>query len=267
LLDLCLIFAFTLFVVVTIAGSVFAGITTIVIISVLLHCYGLVPWKRGSDIESFMKTQGSSQPRWPVKYTFAQLKHITRSFSVKLGTGGYGAVYRGQLPGGSNVLVAVKLLTNKKGRGEDFENEVTTISRASHFNIISLLGYCLEGSHRALVYEYMQNGSLNLYTFGSIDSVETKQLHWQKLYEIVVGVARGIDYLYTGCRTQILHFDIKPENILLDQNMCLKISDFGLAKLCKKKGNRGHYFWCTRHYWVYGTRSVFKTIWKTKQQI
>jgi len=133
------------------------------------------------------------------------------SFSVKLGEGGYGAVYRGQFPGGSNVPVAVKLLTNKKGTGEDFENEVTTISRASHCNIISLLGYCLEGSHRALVYEYMQNGSLDLYKFGSIfDSIERKQLQWHKLYEIIVGVARGIDYLCTGCRTQIVHFDIKP---------------------------------------------------------
>jgi len=158
------------------------------------------------------------------------------SFSVKLGEGGYGAVYRGQFPGGSNVPVAVKLLTNKKGTGEDFENEVTTISRASHCNIISLLGYCLEGSHRALVYEYMQNGSLDLYKFGSIfDSIERKQLQWHKLYEIIVGVARGIDYLCTGCRTQIVHFDIKPQNILLDHNLRPKISDFRLAKLRKKK--------------------------------
>ncbi|XP_068503291.1 LEAF RUST 10 DISEASE-RESISTANCEUS RECEPTOR-LIKE PROTEIN KINASE-like 2.5 [Phaseolus vulgaris] len=154
---------------------------------------------------------------------------MTNSFKVKLGQGGFGAVYEGKLPTGSPV--AVKLLNESKGNGEDFINEVLSISRTFHVNIVTLLGFCLEGRKKALIYEFMANGSLDkfIYKKGLVSIVS---LSWDNLYQISIGIARGLEYLHRGCNTKILHFDIKPHNILLDENFCPKISDFGLAKLC-----------------------------------
>ncbi|OEL22005.1 Protein SUPPRESSOR OF NPR1-1 CONSTITUTIVE 4 [Dichanthelium oligosanthes] len=152
-----------------------------------------------------------------------------------LGQGGYGAVFRGSLPDGREI--AVKMLKDTEGDGEEFMNEVASISRTSHVNIVTLLGFCLQGSKRALIYEYMPNGSLERYAFGN-NSAEDQNLRWDKLFDIVVGIARGLDYLYNGCNIPIVHFDIKPQNILLDQSFCPKISDFGLAKLCRQKQSK-----------------------------
>jgi len=157
---------------------------------------------------------------------------MTKSFAVKLGQGGFGAVYKGNLSNGSQV--AVKMLKDTKGDGEEFMNEVASISRTSHVNVVTLLGFCLEGSKRALIYEYMPNGSLERYAFSTSMSSENS-LSWEKLFDIAIGIARGLEYLHRGCNTRIVHFDIKPHNILLDQDFCPKISDFGLAKLCPNK--------------------------------
>nr|TKW16186.1 hypothetical protein SEVIR_5G282800v2 [Setaria viridis] len=161
---------------------------------------------------------------------------MTTSFAHKLGQGGYGDVYRGNLPDGREI--AVKMLKGTEGDGEEFLNEVASISRTSHVNIVTLLGFCLQGSKRALLYEYMPNGSLERYTFGSNSTEGEDTLSWDKLFDIVIGIARGLEYLHTGCNTRIVHFDIKPQNILLDQEFCPKISDFGLAKLCRQKESK-----------------------------
>ncbi|WVZ72455.1 hypothetical protein U9M48_020913 [Paspalum notatum var. saurae] len=129
------------------------------------------------------------------------------------------------------------MLKDTDGDGEEFMNEVATISRTSHVNIVTLLGFCLQGSKRALVYEYMPNGSLDKYTLGN-NSEGDQNLSWDRLFDIVVGIARGLEYLHNGCNTPIVHFDIKPQNILLDQDFCPKISDFGLAKLCRQKQSK-----------------------------
>nr|CAD1823505.1 unnamed protein product [Ananas comosus var. bracteatus] len=118
-----------------------------------------------------------------------------------------------------------------QGNEEEFINEVASISRTSHVNIVRLLGFCLDGSKRALIYDFMPNGSLERFNFTDRSQMEST-LGWNKLFEIVIGVARGLEYLHRGCNTRIVHFDIKPHNILLDQEFCPKISDFGLAKLC-----------------------------------
>jgi serine/threonine protein kinase len=157
---------------------------------------------------------------------------MTKSFAVKLGQGGFGAVYRDNLYDGRQV--AVKKLKATKGDSEEFMNEVATISRTSHVNVVTLLGFCLQGSKRALIYEYMPNGSLERYAFNSNMNSENL-LSWKKLFDITIGAARGLEYLHRGCSTRIVHFDIKPYNILLDQDFCPKISDFGLAKLCLNK--------------------------------
>ncbi|CAL9239653.1 unnamed protein product [Arabidopsis halleri] len=162
-------------------------------------------------------------------YTYAQVKRVTKSFEEMVGTGGFGIVYRGTL--GDGRMVAVKVLKKSKGNGEDFINEVASMSRTSHQNIVSLLGFCSEGSKRAIIYEFLENGSLDKFISGK----SSVNLDWMVLYSIALGVARGLEYLHHGCKTRIVHFDIKPQNVLLDDNFCPKVSDFGLAKLCEKK--------------------------------
>ncbi|KAJ0256081.1 Serine-threonine/tyrosine-protein kinase [Hirschfeldia incana] len=167
----------------------------------------------------------------PLKqYSYAQVKRITKSFAEVVGKGGFGTVYRGTLCDGRSV--AVKILKNSKGNnGEDFINEVSSMSQTSHVNIVTLLGFCSEGSKRAILYEFLENGSLDNF----ISSNSSSNMDWKKLYEIALGVARGLEYLHHGCRTRIVHFDIKPQNVLLDDNLCPKVSDFGLAKLCERE--------------------------------
>ena len=151
---------------------------------------------------------------------------MTNKFKDKLGQGGYGSVFKGKLRSGR--FVAIKLLGKPKNNGQDFTSEVATIGRIHHVNVVRLVGYCVEGSKRALVYDFMPNSSLDKYIYSKEGSIP---LSCKKTYEIAFGVARGIEYLHQGCDMQILHFDIKPHNILLDENFNPKIFDFGLAKL------------------------------------
>ncbi|OWM76602.1 hypothetical protein CDL15_Pgr023447 [Punica granatum] len=182
------------------------------------------------DIENFIKKHGSLTLK---RFSYTQVKRMTCSFREKLGEGGFGAVYKGKLPDGT--LVAVKLLNASKGNGEEFINEVASISRTSHVNIVTLVGFCIEGHKRALIYEYMSNGSLDRFISDENAMMRSPRLGWNKLYQIAVGTARGLEYLHRGCSTRILHFDIKPQNILLDDDYYAKISDFGLSKLCLKR--------------------------------
>ena len=178
-------------------------------------------------IEAFLVEYGSLGPK---RYHYSDVKKITKAFREKLGQGGYGTVFKGTLSNGK--VVAVKILNDSKDDGEDFINEVASIGRTSHVNVVNLLGFCSEGSKRALIYEYMCNGSLEKLIYSEKPKTI---LDWEKLYQIVLGIARGLEYLHRGCNTRMVHFDIKPHNILLDQEFCPKISDFGLAKLCLKK--------------------------------
>nr|CDM80867.1 unnamed protein product [Triticum aestivum] len=180
-----------------------------------------------SNIDEMLRKCESHAPK---RYKYSQLKKITRSFKDVLGEGGYGVVYKGSLQDGR--MVAVKLLKGSKGNREDFLNEVMSIGRTTHVNIVSLLRFCLDGSHRALIYEYMSNGSLQNHIY----SESSKQaIGWEMFLKIAIGIARGLEYLHQGCNTRIIHFDIKPNNILLDDELCPKIADFGMAKLCHLK--------------------------------
>uniref|UniRef100_A0A0D3EJD1 non-specific serine/threonine protein kinase n=1 Tax=Oryza barthii TaxID=65489 RepID=A0A0D3EJD1_9ORYZ len=180
-----------------------------------------------SNAEEVLKRYQSLTPK---RYRYSDLKKITKCFKEKIGEGGFGTVFKGNLKDGR--MVAVKLLKGTKGNGEEFLNEVTSIGRTSHVNIVNLLGFCLEGSKRALVYEYMANGSLGKYIYSEILK---SAIALESLQKIAIGVARGLEYLHRGCSTRIIHFDIKPNNILLDEDFCPKIADFGLAKLCLLK--------------------------------
>ncbi|XP_044477116.1 LEAF RUST 10 DISEASE-RESISTANCE LOCUS RECEPTOR-LIKE PROTEIN KINASE-like 2.3 [Mangifera indica] len=182
------------------------------------------------DFEAFIRDYESIAPK---RYSYSEVKRMTNSFKDKLGQGGYGGVYKGKSSDGN--IVAVKLLNASKGNGQEFINEVASISRTSHVNVVRLLGFCLEGNKRALIYEFMVNGSLEKFIYNEKNLQASQCLGWEKMYEIAIGIARGLEYLHRGCSTRILHFDIKPHNILLDENLCPKISDFGLAKLCLNK--------------------------------
>ncbi|XP_021591785.1 PR5-like receptor kinase isoform X2 [Manihot esculenta] len=191
-------------------------------------------WKKNTqdhqNIEAFLKNHGVLAPK---RYKYSEVKKMTGSFNDKLGQGGYGSVYKGKLPDGR--LVAVKVLKESKRNGEEFINEVASISRTSHVNIVTLLGFCFEDSKRALIYEFMSKGSLEKYIYEENPLKADRQLGWETLHHIAIGIARGLEYLHRGCNTRILHFDIKPHNILLDETFCPKISDFGLAKICPRK--------------------------------
>ncbi|KAK7380059.1 hypothetical protein VNO78_32418 [Psophocarpus tetragonolobus] len=200
-----------------------------IIICYFIYKIGLVSTKSDQDIEAFLKINGAIAQK---RYKFSQVKEMTNSFKDKLGQGGFGAVYKGKLS--TSFPVAVKLLNASKGNGEEFINEIASISRTSHINIVTLLGFCLEGRKKALIYEFMANGSLDNFIYKR-GSETIASLSWENLYQISIGIARGLEYLHRGCNTRILHFDIKPHNILLDENFCPKISDFGLAKLCPRK--------------------------------
>ncbi|KAG2709760.1 hypothetical protein I3760_05G256200 [Carya illinoinensis] len=165
----------------------------------------------------------------PLNFSYRDLQIRTWNFSQLLGTGGFGSVYKGSLADGT--LVAVKKLDRVLPHGEkEFITEVNTIGSMHHMNLVRLCGYCSEGSQRLLVYEFMKNGSLDKWIFPA-HHYRDRILDWSTRFHIAVATAQGIAYFHEQCRNRIIHCDIKPENILLDENFCPKVSDFGLAKL------------------------------------
>ncbi|XP_044489453.1 rust resistance kinase Lr10-like [Mangifera indica] len=187
-------------------------------------------WKTVDTVEKFLHSQQSWMPK---RYSYCEIIAMTNGFRYELGQGGFGSVYKGQLHNG--CFIAVKVLKNSKFSAEEFINEVSTIGRIHHVNIVQLLGFCSDGQNRALVYEYMPNGSLDKHIFSK--ERKGKSFTWKKLHEITIGTVRGIEYLHGGCDVCILHFDIKPHNILLDHNFMPKVSDFGLAKFHPKEND------------------------------
>ncbi|XP_047152000.1 G-type lectin S-receptor-like serine/threonine-protein kinase At1g34300 [Vigna umbellata] len=165
----------------------------------------------------------------PIRFTGELLRVATDNYSTSLGSGGFGEVYKGNLRDGTTVAVKVLRANSDKRIKEQFMAEVGTIGKVHHFNLVKLYGFCFEKDLIALVYEYMRNGSLDKYLFH-----ENKTLGYEKLHEIAVGTARGIAYLHEDCEHRIVHYDIKPGNILLDKNFNPKVADFGLAKLCNR---------------------------------
>ncbi|CAL9768889.1 unnamed protein product [Musa acuminata subsp. burmannicoides] len=161
-----------------------------------------------------------------VVFRYGDLQRMTRNFSERLGGGGFGSVFKGTLP--DSTPIAVKKLRSLVHQGEkQFRNEVSTLGMIQHVNLVRLRGFCSEGNKRLLVYDYMTNGSLNTHLF----SKGSPAMAWLTRYNIAIGTARGLAYLHEQCRDCIIHCDVKPENILLDESFHPKLADFGLAKL------------------------------------
>lgn len=160
----------------------------------------------------------------PAMFTYQAMEIATGGFSKEIGKGGFGTVYEGILQDG--IPVAVKCLVNQSRQGlPEFCAEIATISSINHSNLVRLHGICVEGAHRILVYEFMPNGSLDRWLFAS-----DQRLDWKTRYSIALDTARGLAYLHDESRVRILHLDIKPQNILLDENFKAKVSDFGMAR-------------------------------------
>ncbi|KAB1227256.1 putative receptor protein kinase ZmPK1 [Morella rubra] len=161
------------------------------------------------------------------RFTFSELRKAAQGFNEVIGRGAGGTVYKGVLP--DQKVVAIKQL-NEAIQGEaEFLAEVNTIGKLNHMNLIDIWGYCAEGKHRLLVYDYMEHGSLaeNLMSSDALD--------WKKRFDIAVGTAKGLAYLHEECLEWVLHCDVKPQNILLDSNYRPKVADFGLSKLLNRR--------------------------------
>ncbi|XP_050221604.1 G-type lectin S-receptor-like serine/threonine-protein kinase RKS1 isoform X2 [Mercurialis annua] len=187
---------------------------------------------------------------------------VTNNFNPanKLGQGGFGSVYKGKLDDGQEI--AVKRLSHSSGQGiSEFKTEAALIAKLQHRNLVKLIGSCIEGEERMLIYEYLPNKSLDCFLF---DHTRRLILDWTKRFEIIVGIARGIMYLHHDSRLRIIHRDLKTSNVLLDADMNPKISDFGMARIFKgeeqvqDKTNRvvGTYGYMPPEYVIFGLFSV-----------
>ncbi|XP_055823368.1 G-type lectin S-receptor-like serine/threonine-protein kinase At2g19130 [Solanum dulcamara] len=186
-------------------------------------------WRRRRHIVGSGKTVEGSL----VAFGYKDLQHATKNFSDKLGGGGFGSVFKGKLSDSS--VIAVKRLDSISQGEKQFRSEVSTIGTIQHVNLVRLRGFCSEGNKKLLVYDYMENGSLDSHIF---TEKQSDVMDWKMRYQIALGTARGLTYLHEKCRDCIIHCDIKPENILLDAQLCPKVADFGLAKLVGRDFSR-----------------------------
>ncbi|XP_020243283.1 LOW QUALITY PROTEIN: G-type lectin S-receptor-like serine/threonine-protein kinase At5g35370 [Asparagus officinalis] len=201
-----------------------------------------------------------SIPGLPTRFTYDEVVDTTDDFRTKIGSGGFGNIYKGELPDKTQVAIKRMSDTASSMQGKkEYVTEIATIGSIHHHNLVRLYGFCAEKNHRILVYEYMNRGSLDqsLFRPGPV-------LGWTERLNIAIGTARGLAYLHSGCQHKIVHCDIKPENILLDEREGIKrvkISDFGLAKLLSRESMET--FFSTMR----GTRGYLAPEWLTNTGI
>uniref|UniRef100_A0A0D9V1T5 Receptor-like serine/threonine-protein kinase n=1 Tax=Leersia perrieri TaxID=77586 RepID=A0A0D9V1T5_9ORYZ len=207
------------------------------LISILISA---VIWEMKKKVDEENLNFISGAPR---RFSYDELKVATHNFSLKLGAGGFGSVFKGKI---GKETIAVKRLEGVEQGMEEFLAEVKTVGRIHHLNLVNLIGFCSEKSHRLLVYEYMSNGSLDKWIF---QTGPVFTLSWKTRRSIIMAIARGLAYLHEECKEKIAHLDIKPQNILLDDKFNAKLSDFGLSKLISRdqskimtrmRGTRGY---------------------------
>ncbi|KAA8537877.1 hypothetical protein F0562_027543 [Nyssa sinensis] len=210
-------------------GILIASVAFLTIAIIVLAISGVLIYKyrvKGYKKISNQGSDGSIEDITLQSFTYGDLEKATNGFAEEVGKGAFGTVFKGVLTNSKRV-VAIKRLEVEMAQGErEFRNEMKIIGRTHHKNLVRLLGYCHDGTNRLLVYEFMSNGSLANFLFRS-----ERKPRWEERIGIALNVARGILYLHEECETQIIHCDIKPENILMDENQCAKIADFGVSKL------------------------------------
>ncbi|XP_051127057.1 G-type lectin S-receptor-like serine/threonine-protein kinase At5g35370 [Andrographis paniculata] len=193
-------------------------------------------------------------PGLPEKLEYKDIMAATQGFSMKIGSGGYGTVYKGTLVDRTDVAVKRLDCSGAEAKRE-FLTEIAAISRIHHVNLVGLKGFCIHRGQRFLVYEYMNQGSLDRTLFHGEPVME-----WKERFKIALGTARGLEYLHTCCEHKIIHCDVKPENILLHDNLQVKVSDFGLSKLLTRE--QSGFFTLMR-----GTRGYIAPEWLTNTAI
>ncbi|KAK2656278.1 hypothetical protein Ddye_009330 [Dipteronia dyeriana] len=214
-------------IIIIIIGCLFVFSLTVVvaIFGMVNHRYRVLLYRRNSHNGNTEYLEDVA----PRSYSYAELERMTDGFREEIGRGSSGTVYKGTMLNDGEKFVAAKRLQNVLSTSErEFRTEIKVIGRVHHRNLLRLLGYSIDGPHKVLVYEYMSSGSL-----ADILFTPEKQLNWVERMGIARDIARGILYLHDECEAQIIHCDIKPQNILMDENGCARISDFGLAKLMK----------------------------------
>ncbi|TYK27450.1 G-type lectin S-receptor-like serine/threonine-protein kinase [Cucumis melo var. makuwa] len=191
------------------------------------HRWRMLVMLQWSDSSSSVELEMSLIPVLPIWYSYNEIATAINNLKTQIGSGGFGIVYKGTLP--DKTIVEVKKITSFRVQGRrNFCAEIGVIGNIHHVNLVRLKGFCLRGRHRLLVLEYMNRGSLDEALFGDGDD---PVLEWKDRFQITMGTARGLAYLHSGCDHKIIHCDVKPENILLNDSLGVKISDFGLSKL------------------------------------
>ena len=210
----------------TITAAILEAVAVYLQVSISIAAAAADDDKTVSEMEDEEEDFGNLQGT-PTRFTYQQLEVATEKFNDKLGEGGFGSVFKGQL---GEDIIAVKRL-DQAGQGKkEFLAEVQTIGNIHHINLVRLIGFCAEKSHRLLVYEYMPKGSLDKWIYCRRDNI-APLLEWRVRCKIITNIAKGLSYLHEDCMKKIAHLDVKPQNILLDENFNAKLSDFGLCKL------------------------------------